>query len=128
MTEPTPTSNSITSFIANHWVSWLIEFTIMGTIAWYTISETRQTAQETRDMLHRFEAAIAQFGSNAAEKTNAAAAESYQAIKDKAGSISAEDLTNMIKALREPTPPPLPDPICSQCRARAKLRASVCGD
>ncbi len=39
-------------FIAEHWVSWAIEVAIMSVVAWYTITETRQTARETREEVH----------------------------------------------------------------------------
>lgn len=39
--------SKIKAFIINHWVSWVIEIAILGVVAYFTIAETRKTAEKT---------------------------------------------------------------------------------
>lgn len=48
-------------FIAEHWVSWMIELLMLGMVAFFTIAEARETAEQTRAMLSKYDAAISKF-------------------------------------------------------------------
>lgn len=75
--------NKITNFVAQHWVSWIIEIVILSIIAYFTIAETRKTAEQTREMIGRFEASISKYASEKTEALDSAAAESYESLKAK---------------------------------------------
>ena len=55
--------NKIKQFIADKWVSWVIEISIMSIVAFFIISETRATAEQTRAMLAKYDKAISKFAS-----------------------------------------------------------------
>ena len=79
-------------FVSDRWVSWVIEITILGVIAFFTITETRKTAEQTREMLARYDAALSQYTSQTAERIDASAESATGALKEKFNSLSKEDI------------------------------------
>ena len=67
--------NRVLTFIANNWVSWVIELTILGVVGMITIGEVRKTNEQTREML----SAISAF-----------AADRQEAVGDAIDSIAGE--------------------------------------
>jgi len=55
--------NRVKAFIVNHWVSWVIELSILGVVGMITIAEVRKTNEQTRAML----TSISQFASERKE-------------------------------------------------------------
>lgn len=92
--------NPVVNFIAQHWISWLIEIVIMAVIAYATIAETRKTAEQTRQMLARFEASVAKYASEKSEVIDQAAAESFDAAKASTKKIDAATLRNLLDQLK----------------------------
>lgn len=90
--------STVVKFIADRWVSWVLELTVLSVIAFYTISETRKTAEQTREMLTRYDAAISQFAAEKSGAVDEAVSEAYSAAKDKAKSITLNDVKSLLKS------------------------------
>ena len=58
----------ILAYLADHCVTWVIELSILSIIGFVTISETRKTAEQTREML----TAITAFASDRSEAVSSA--------------------------------------------------------
>ncbi|MEX0289753.1 MAG: hypothetical protein AB3N63_03550 [Puniceicoccaceae bacterium] len=82
----------VVEFVSDRWVSWLIEILILGTIAFFTISETRRTAEQTREMLARYDAAISGYTAQKAQKIDESAGNATEALKEKLKNLSKEDI------------------------------------
>ncbi len=93
--------NPVVNFIAQHWVSWVIEIVIMAIIAYVTIAETRKTAEQTREMLARFEASVAKYASEKSESIDTATANSFDAIKASAKKIDEAMLRSLLNQLQK---------------------------
>ena len=91
----------VAHFVAERWVSWLIELTVLAIVAYFTISETRKTAEQTRMMLAKYDAAISQYAAEKAEAVDSTAAAAIDAVQEKAGSITKEDVIRLLEALKE---------------------------
>jgi hypothetical protein len=92
--------STISEFIADRWVSWLMELAVLLIVAYFAISETRKTAEQTREMLKRYDTAISAFAAERTKAVDSAAASAYDAARSKAKSISREDLIEALKALK----------------------------
>ena len=90
--------STVMKFIADRWVSWVLELCVLSVIAFYTISETRQTAEQTREMLAKYDAAISQFAAEKSVAVDEAVSDAYSAAKDKAKSMSLSDVKNLLKS------------------------------
>jgi len=127
--------NAVVAFIANHWVSWVIELLILGVVAYFTIAETRKTGEQTRQMMESYNQAIstyfdertqkmdAYFDERAAKIDDAAAElfeasregatqamkETYEAAKQKASEISRDDVMEAIRVWRSSNSGPEPE-------------------
>ncbi len=97
-TESSNTRRTVAEFIANHWVSWMIELLILGIVAYFTISETRKTAEQTREMLAKYDAAISQYAKDKTQILDNAAHQAIEAAKEKAGGVKLEDVKGLIKS------------------------------
>lgn len=86
--------NKVKDFVKAHIVSWIIEIVILSVIAFYTISETQKTAQQTRDIMTKYDAAISQYFSDKTKVIDNVAKEGYTATKDKLKNVDVEDVTN----------------------------------
>ena len=87
-------------FIANNWVSWFIEIFLLGVVAYFTISVTSKTAEQTREMLSRYDAAISQYAKDKTQAVDEVAAGAVEAAKDRARSVKLEDVKGIIKSLK----------------------------
>ena len=92
--------STVRQFIADRWVSWLMELVILLVIAYFTISETRKTAEQTRAMLQKYDAAISAYAAQRAEAVDSAVTAAYEAARTKAGSISRDDVMHALEALK----------------------------
>jgi len=77
-----------------------MELAVLLLIAYFTISETRKTAEQTREMLKRYDAAISTYAKERTKAVDSAVASAYEAASVKAKSVSREDLIEMLKALK----------------------------
>lgn len=93
-----------TTFIADRWVSWLIELLVLGVIAFFTIAETRKTAEQTRAMLSKYDAAISEYAAQKTEAIDSAAASIIERTKQKAGSISRDDVKSFMDEMKRAEP------------------------
>ena len=93
--------NPVVTFIVNHWVSWVIEIAILSVVAYITIAETRKTAEQTRDMLARFEASVAKYASEKSQKIDAATASGFEATKAKTKAVEEALLKGLLNKLEE---------------------------
>ena len=82
----------VVDFVSDRWISWVIEITILGVIAYFTITETRKTSEQTRDMLARYDAALSQYTAQTAQRIDASAESATEALKEKFNNLSKEDL------------------------------------
>ena len=94
-------SSKVLSYIANHWVSWLIEITILCIVAYFTISETRKTAEQTRQMLAKYDAAISQYASEKTKALDSAVGSGLDSAKEKAKNIKTDDVKNFINSFKK---------------------------
>lgn len=92
--------NTVAKFIADRWVSWLMEFTVLLVIAYFTISETRKTQEHTREMLSKYDAVISQYASEKSKALDQAMSSGAKSIKQKAESLSIEDVKSMLKEIK----------------------------
>jgi hypothetical protein len=92
--------NKIVEFIVNHWVSWVIEIAILGVIAYFTIAETRKTAEQTRAMLAKYDAAVSQYAKEKSQALDEAAVGAVESAKEKAKSVKIEDVKGLIKSFK----------------------------
>ena len=86
----------IGEFIYDRWVSWIIEILILGIIAFYTISETRRTSEQTREMLAKYDAAISQYTAQKAQEIDESAGTVTDAIKETLNNLSKEDIKELL--------------------------------
>ena len=93
-------SSRVWGFIASHWVSWVIEIVILSTIAYFTISETRKTAEQTREMLAKYDAAITKYATEKTAAIDDAFAEGKEAVKEKASKLSVDGAKAWLSNLR----------------------------
>lgn len=89
--------SSIAKFIAERWVSWLMELAVLSVVAYFTISETHKTAEQTREMLAKYDAAISQYAAQKTEAVDSAVSQAYEAAREKAKSISPDNVRNLLK-------------------------------
>lgn len=92
--------NKVVEFIVNHWVSWVIELSILGVVAFFTIAETRKTAEQTRAMLEKYDAAISQYAKEKTAAVDDVAAGAVEAAKEKAKSVNLDDVKGIIKSFK----------------------------
>lgn len=79
--------NKAVQFIINNWVSWVIEISILGVIATFTISEVQKTNEQTRQML----TAVSNFASARQEGVGKA----IDSIADEAREIEIDGEINL---------------------------------
>ncbi len=89
-------------FISERWVSWVMELAVLSIVAYFAISETRKTAEQTRQMLTRYDAAISQFAAQKSEVVDSAVADAYSSAKENAKSISIDDVKNLLDSSKKP--------------------------
>jgi len=89
----------MSKFIAERWVSWLMELGVLLLIAWFAISENHKTQEQTRDMLRKYDAAVASFVSERVAATDEKAAEEMEALKRKLRSLDKEAARELIREL-----------------------------
>jgi len=92
------------TFIADRWVSWLIELLVLGVIAFFTIAETRKTAEQTRAMLSKYDATISEYAAQKTEAMDSAAAAIIERTKEKAGAMTKEDVKSLIDQMKRAKP------------------------
>ena len=97
-------SKRVKQFIVNHWVSWLIEIIILGVIAGYAIHETRKTAELTREIMRKYDAAVTQFVVEKRQVVGDAVSKSVEVTKEsveRAKTVSVENVKNLFEKFRE---------------------------
>ena len=94
-------SSRVKEFIANHWVSWLIEIAILSTIAFFTIAETRKTAEQTRQMLAKYDAAITRYVTEKSQIVDESVKTGVDSAKEKIHELKPEDVKNFINSLKD---------------------------
>ena len=90
-------------FIINHWVSCLIELIILGVVASFTIYETHKTAEQTREMLARYDAAITQFAKDRTQIVDKTVSDNYHATKEKVTKMKMDDVKKFFKKYKDDT-------------------------
>lgn len=88
-------------FVADRWVSWAMELTVLCVVAFFTIYEARKTNEQTREMLARYDAAITRYATDKTQALDSAVATGIQAAKEKARSVTVEDFKRLGDALRD---------------------------
>ena len=91
---------AVGKFVTERWVSWTIELAVLSIVAYFTISETRKTAEQTRAMLEKYDAAISAYAEEKTQTVDAAVVSAYEAARAKAGSVTREDLIKALEALK----------------------------
>ena len=94
--------SKVLSYLANHAVSWTLELLVLGVVAWYTISETRKTAQQTREMLTKYDAVISAYAKEKSEVVDHAASAAVAKIKQKADGMTKETVIDVLQSLKKP--------------------------
>lgn len=95
-------SSKVLSYLADHAVSWVLELSVLGVVAWYSISETRQTAQQTREMLAKYDAAISVYAKDKSEVVDQAASAAVAKLKQKADGVTKENVIEVLGTLKKP--------------------------
>lgn len=78
-----------------------MELAVLSVVAYFAISETRKTAEQTREMLARYDVAISQFAAQKSEAVDSVVAEAYESAKGKAKSMSIDDVKNILNSDKE---------------------------
>lgn len=94
--------SSVKDFIINHWVSWLIEILILSAVAYFTISETRKTAEQTRAMLAKYDAAISQYAADKSKVIDQSVKSGFDSAKEKAKKVTVDDIKSLLKSSSDP--------------------------
>ena len=68
--------------VLNNWVAWVIEALLLGVVSAYTIYETRKTAEQTRDMLQRFESSVSNFAQKKSSNIDSAVDSTTESLLD----------------------------------------------
>jgi len=97
-----PSKGGIAAFVADRWVSWLIELAVLGVIAYFTIAETRKTAEQTREMITKYDKAISLYASQKTEAIDATVSSAIDTTKKKVSSITTDDVKGFIDKLKAP--------------------------
>lgn len=98
---PNAGSSKVLSYLANHAVSWTLELLVLGVVAWYSISETRKTAQQTREMLAKYDAVISTYAKEKSEVVDQAASAAVAQIKQKADGVTKENVIDVLQSLKQ---------------------------
>ncbi len=93
--------SKIRDYILDRWVSWLLELTVLGVVAYFAIAETRKTSEQTRAMLAKYDAAISKFAAEKSEAVDEAIGSGFESAKEKAKSIKVEDIKGMINSFKK---------------------------
>lgn len=99
------TTSTIMGYLTDHWVSRALEITVLGVVAYYSISETRKTAEMTRQMLAKYDAAISTYAKEKSEIVDETASAAAQKIKEKADAINKENVIEVLQSLKKSKKP-----------------------
>ncbi len=94
-------SSKVKEFITNHWVSWIIEIVILSTIAFFAIAETRKTAEQTRQMLAKYDAAITRYATEKSQAVDQSVKSGVDSAKGKIEELKPEDVKNFINSFKD---------------------------
>ncbi len=92
--------SGISDFVADRWVSWVMELVVLSLIAYFTISENRKTAEQTREMLARYDAAVSAYAARTAEAVDQTVSSAVSSSREAARTVTKEDLKEMLEALK----------------------------
>lgn len=93
--------STVANYIADHWVSWLLELSVLGVMAYFTIAETRKTAEQTRAMLAKYDAAISVYAREKSDAVDAAASAAMEQVKHKADCVTKENVIEVLQSLKK---------------------------
>jgi hypothetical protein len=73
---------------------------VLGAIAYFTIAETRKTAEQTREMLARYDKVISRYAYEKTQATDSTVSGAVESTRETAASITAEDVQKFINDLK----------------------------
>ena len=94
-------TSSMSDFIADRWVSWMLELLVLGLIAYFTISENRKTAEQTREMLARYDAAVSAYAARTTQAVDQTVSDAVASSKEAAKTITKKDVEELLKSMKE---------------------------
>ncbi len=93
--------STVTNFVAERWVSWLLELSVLGGVAYFAIAETHKTAEQTRVLLAKYDAAISAYAKDKTEAVDAATTAAVEQIKHKADGMTKQNVIDVLSAMKK---------------------------
>ena len=85
----------IKSYIADRWVSWILEIVVLSVIAFFTVAETQKTNELTREIMTKYDQKFSEYVAARSEKLDFVSSE----VKGKVESVTLDDVKSVLSEM-----------------------------